>query len=156
MSENSTGVTVTLKVGTGFEAPWIVIHANDASDALAQINTGDFATLAERTVSAAEFFRAAHNVKTGLPTGGGAQAPAPQAPPQQQSWSNQGSQQSQAPQQEQPQGEGRMCAHGPMQLRHSKPGATREWSAYMCPTPKGSPGQCSPIDAKTGKAWGSR
>ena len=36
------------------------------------------------------------------------------------------------------------CKHGPMTLRHSKPGAARKWSAYMCPTPKGTPDQCEP------------
>lgn len=46
-----------------------------------------------------------------------------------------------------------VCNHGPMKLKASKPGATRSWSAWMCDTPQGTPGQCSPIDAKTGKPW---
>lgn len=45
------------------------------------------------------------------------------------------------------------CHHGPMKLRQSKPGAARPWSAWMCDTPQGTPDQCSPIDAKTGKPW---
>jgi hypothetical protein len=144
MSENNTGVTVTLKAGVGFEAPWIVIHASDVSDALKQVDTGDFATLAERTVSAAQFFRAAHTGKTAFP---GAQTTAdvpPQAAP---AWSEQGSQQSyqQPPQQAAPvQQGGKQCAHGAMVYREAKPGSGKDWKAYFCPTPKDTPGQCKP------------
>jgi hypothetical protein len=145
MSENTTGLTVTLKAGTGFEAPWIVIHAADATDALNQINTGDFATLAERTVSAAEFFRAAHNVKNGL----AAREPAVQQPPQQEwnntgsapNWSQQGSQQAAPAPAAQ---DGKQCAHGAMVYREAKPGSGKTWRAYFCPTPQNTPGQCKP------------
>lgn len=47
------------------------------------------------------------------------------------------------------------CGHGkPMKLKTSKPGASRQWSAWFCDTPQGTPDQCKPIDAKTGKPWG--
>ena len=46
------------------------------------------------------------------------------------------------------------CSHGPMQLRRAKPETGKKWVAYMCPTKQGTPGQCSPVDAKTGKSWG--
>jgi hypothetical protein len=36
------------------------------------------------------------------------------------------------------------CKHGARTYRESKPGATRAWRAYMCPTPKGTPDQCEP------------
>ena len=133
MTENNTGVTVTLKAGVGFEAPWIVIHASDVGDALKQVDTGDFATLAERTVSAAEFFRAAHRVKTEL--GAPPQAAAP-------SWSDQGSQQAPV-QQAAPQG-GKQCAHGAMVYREAKAGSGKDWKAYFCPTPQGTANQCKP------------
>lgn len=47
------------------------------------------------------------------------------------------------------------CPHG-VRVERSGVGNRGEWRAYMCPTPKGTPDQCSPIDAITGKAWGSR
>lgn len=47
-----------------------------------------------------------------------------------------------------------VCPHGPMKLKQSKPGAARAWSAWMCDTPQGTPDQCKPIDARTGKPWG--
>lgn len=47
------------------------------------------------------------------------------------------------------------CAHGkPMKLKQSKAGAQRAWTAWFCDTPQGTPDQCKPIDAKTGKPWG--
>ena len=48
---------------------------------------------------------------------------------------------------------GRKCDHGWMQYKTGQ-GAKGQWEAYFCPTPKGTPGQCKPVDAKTGKPWG--
>lgn len=144
MSENTNGLTVTLKAGVGFEAPWIVIHAADAADALKQIDTGDFATLAERTVAAAEFFRAAHNVKKGLSAN---EAPAPQPAPQQggPSWSQQPSQQdggaSNYATNSGSSAGGKQCAHGAMTLREGV-SAKGPWKGYFCPLKKGDPAQC--------------
>lgn len=140
MSDNQTGVTVTLKAGPGFESPWIVIHAESVADAKAQINQGEFAELAERTVAAAEFFRAAHNVKSGLAAN---EPPQQAAPPvqQQQSWSQQGSGQTQAPAQS---SEGKRCAHGEMTYREGVgKGSGKPYKAYFCPAPRGT-NQCAP------------
>ena len=142
MSDNQTGVTVTLKAGPGFESPWIVIHAESVADAKAQINQGEFAELAERTVAAAEFFRAAHNVKSGLAANEPPQRAAP-AVQQQQSWSQQGSGQTQqqAPAQS---GEGKRCAHGEMTYREGVgKGSGKPYKAYFCPAPRGT-NQCAP------------
>jgi hypothetical protein len=155
VSDNQTGVTVTLKAGPGFESPWIVIHAESVADAKAQINQGEFAELAERTVAAAEFFRAAHNVKSGL----AANEPQQAAPPaQQQSWSGggaataqttgggwsqqgSGQTQQQAPAQS---GEGKQCVHGAMTFREGVGKQSgKPYKAFFCPAPKGS-NQCSP------------
>jgi hypothetical protein len=38
---------------------------------------------------------------------------------------------------------GRVCGHGPMIVRKGN-SAKGEWKAYMCPTPKGTAGQCDP------------
>lgn len=37
-----------------------------------------------------------------------------------------------------------ICAHG-VRTAKSGNGKTGEWRAWMCPTPKGTPGQCDPI-----------
>ena len=81
-------------------------------------------------MAAAEFFRAAHNVKGGLAS----REPAAAAP--QQSWSEQPTQQAPAPQ------GGKQCAHGAMVYREGT-SAKGPWKAYFCPTPKGTPGQCA-------------
>lgn len=59
------------------------------------------------------------------------------------SWSQQGSQQAapSAPAAA-PQG-GKSCVHGAMVFR-SGTSAKGPWSAYFCPTPKGTQGQCAP------------
>ena len=105
--------------------------------------------------------KGANTVAGAFPGAQVVQQTAPQAAPQQQGgWSQQGSQQSQAPVQQQaapPANNGEItppvCAHGAMQRRTSKAGAARAWVAYMCPTPQGTPNQCKPIDAVTGKSW---
>lgn len=48
-------VVVTLKGGTGFDAPWIVLHADDAADALGQLDETMIA-LMERAQKAAKHF----------------------------------------------------------------------------------------------------
>lgn len=116
------------------------------------------ATTIQKTVAA---FNGVSNVAGAFP-GAGTQV-VQQAPQEaaQGPWSQQGTQQSpppafvpQQPAQAAPQGAAQHCVHGPMQLRSSRPGAARTWSAWMCPTPKDTPGQCSPLDAKTLKPWG--
>ncbi len=47
------GVTVTLKGGAGFDAPWIVIHAADLEDAYEQVS-GDNATLLAKLMDRAK------------------------------------------------------------------------------------------------------
>lgn len=49
----------------------------------------------------------------------------------------------------------RACAHGEM-IKRTGTSAKGEWRAFFCPTPKDTPGQCSPIFAKKGSPeWNS-
>ena len=148
MSENPNGVTVTFKGGTGFESPWIVVHASDPADALEQINDVAFAELARRTTDAAEFFRGLHTAKVAFPNAksepvqqtapapqqGGWNAPA-QNPP---SWA-----QPEPAAQQSSQPPAPSCIHGQRTYR-SGTGRKGAWQAWMCPTAKGTPGQCEP------------
>jgi hypothetical protein len=36
------------------------------------------------------------------------------------------------------------CKHGKLVYRTSKPGAAKEWKGWFCPSPQGTPDQCSP------------
>ena len=63
------------------------------------------------------------------------------APPQQGSWAQPQAQQ--PPSFANPATAGPACQHGPMVHRSGEKNG-RSWSGYFCPTPKGTPGQCSP------------
>jgi hypothetical protein len=75
-SSDREGVTVTLKGGAGFDAPWIVIHAADLADAYEQVsgdNAGLLVKLMEQTSKAAQHF-------SGQNKGAGGAAPSNRAP----------------------------------------------------------------------------
>jgi len=36
------------------------------------------------------------------------------------------------------------CKHGKLTYRESKPGAEKQWKGWFCPSPQGTPDQCSP------------
>jgi hypothetical protein len=75
-------LTVTLKGGPGFDAPWIVIHATDAEDALDVFNQDatTLAALMEKVQNAGKFFTGLAPAKAvgggGAPARPGAEAPA--------------------------------------------------------------------------------
>lgn len=148
MSENPNGVTVTFKGGTGFEQPWIVIHAESAEKALEQINNPALGELQRRTSDIATFFHGLRTAQGAFPAAksepvkqdapapqqGGWNAPA-QNPP---SWAQPEPAAQQASQPPAP-----SCIHGQRTYR-SGTGRKGAWQAWMCPTPKGTPGQCEP------------
>lgn len=50
---------------------------------------------------------------------------------------------------------GKQCVHGEM-IRRSGNGAKGEWRGFFCPTPKGTPDQCSPAFAqRNSPEWAS-
>ncbi|GAB4588690.1 hypothetical protein [Nocardia sp. IFM 10818] len=68
-------IVVTFKAGAGFDAPWIVIHADSIADAAAQIGK-ELYKLMEDTAKAAEHFKSLAPAKAGP-----AARPAPAAKP---------------------------------------------------------------------------
>ncbi len=87
VAENTEGkIVVTLKGGKGYEAPWIVIHANDVNEANEQLNDENLADLIKQTKKVAEFFNGgantqANNGPKGQPQAA-TQAPGGQQPPE--------------------------------------------------------------------------
>ena len=87
VAENTEGkIVVTLKGGKGYEAPWIVIHANDVNEANEQLNDENLADLIKQTKKVAEFFNSgantqANNGPKGQPQAA-TQAPGGQQPPE--------------------------------------------------------------------------
>ena len=122
-------VVLTFKGGTGFDAPWIVIHAADLQDASDQVNGSNGALLADlmgRVQKAGVHFAGLAAPKAAgasAPSGGGQRAP-------------QGAQSA-------PGGEEKFCSHGAMQFRSGVSKSNgKAWKGFFCPTPKGTPNQC--------------
>jgi hypothetical protein len=131
-------VRVTLKGGKGYDAPWITIDGTSVEDALAQLQKGPVKDLVDLTAKVGSYF---------ANSGNGAPAAAPQAAPATppQFVNGQVVQGGQPLHQPAPQpASGTACAHGERVLREGN-GAKGPWAGLMCPTPKGTPGQCAPL-----------
>lgn len=136
MSDNAK-ITVTLKGGTGYDAPWIVVHAdnaNEARDLMGQIEGSGLLADAGRVGNALAVQAALGKDLGAKPMNAPQQTPqAPQQAPQG-SWSAQGTQQyQQPPQQQAPQAQGPTgptpnCVHGPM--RWVPAGTNKSGRAY--------------------------
>ena len=50
-------ITTTFKGGSGFEKPWVVVHAEDIKEQLSIINDPEFADLLTRVQAASEYFQ---------------------------------------------------------------------------------------------------
>lgn len=147
------GTLINLRAETPEEADnilnWAINNAAKIGEAVQAVNA--VSVVAQSFPGAQVVVQPPAPAATAQTTGGG--------------WSQQGTQQAPpafVPQQGAPQAapadEGLLpapfCAHahlGPMVLRRGKP--PKRWVAYMCPTPQNTPGQCRPVDAKTGESW---
>ena len=116
-------IVMTYKEGAGFDSSWTVVHANSVEDAKAILKDPEFKELLDLSKKAAAYFR-------------GGSTSTPPAPAQPQSNVPAGAQSA-------PGGETRHCQHGEMVYRTGR-GAKGVWKGFMCPTPKGTPGQCEP------------
>lgn len=118
MQHTSEGkVVVTLKGGRDFDAPWIVIHADDTEDALKQLSDEKMGELISRTKEVGALFA------------GGNQS-APQAALQQSNGAQRGKPFGATMH---PQGETRSCAHGQMTYRTGFSKNGRPYEGFFCP-----------------------
>lgn len=133
-TSSETGVSMTFKGGPAFDAPWIVFHAADLEDAFDQVSGDNASLLAkvmERVQTAGKYFTSLAPTPVAVAAGGGSGAaqPAQGAPPAGATGA--------------PGGETRNCPHGVMQYKTGFSAKTnKNWAAFMCPSPKGTPGQC--------------
>lgn len=95
VNQDSTNgkIVTTLKGGSGFDAPWIVVHTDDAAEAVAVIRGEDFAELIKATKEVSDKFnggqkpaqqRQAAPRTQGMPAG--ANEPRPSDPPMPEGW----------------------------------------------------------------------
>lgn len=114
-------VVLTFKGGSGFDAPWVVIHADGIQEAH-EFVTGDNASLLaqvmERVQSAAKHFA-------------GMGSPAPQA-----GGGNRGGGGAPAAAQSAPGGETRHCAHGEMVFKSGVSKAGKPYKLFSCTAPR--------------------
>lgn len=71
-TQSNSKLTVTLKGGSGFDAPWIVLHGDTASELLDQLNDSVLGDLIERTQTVGQHF-ASKGKSAPAATGGGRQ-----------------------------------------------------------------------------------
>lgn len=117
-------VTVTLKGGLGFNAPWVVIHSADVSDALNQLSDTNLPALLEKAQGASKYFAMFGDAKPASNTSTAASGqPAAAA-------AGSG-------------GNVKTCKHGQMVARAGVKNG-KAWSGHFCPTPQGTPDQCKP------------
>ena len=138
MSEDSAPITITLKSGTDFSSPWIVVRGTNHDDVTNKLRSlGD---VVAATIEAAELFKGAGNAAPIL-------APHPQAAavqqqaPQQRGWGGQPQQQAAPPQNvgqrsgarpgDRPHPEGKQCQECGDVLVHKTPGSGK--STWRCP-----------------------
>lgn len=138
INNNSEGkVVVTMKGDGGFDAPWIVIHADDVEEAKSLIKQSVNDGLVGDTATGARHFQKAW-------LGDGKQSTSGQRRPQ----NNNSRPGKPANATKPPNGESAPeCKHGEMQFKSGtkdKGGELIEWKAWMCPAPRGASDQCKP------------
>lgn len=77
-ADSQNKIVVTLKGGAGYDAPWVVVHADDSAEALAILNDPSTKELLETTKKAGAHFAGTSQAKGGRQgqPSGSAQAPA--------------------------------------------------------------------------------
>lgn len=150
----------TIKGGKGYEVPWLVVRGNTAEELADNVSALAEANLYDLVASAASLFQGAVTV-TSTPAGSGepaqvAQAATPAPARQDSAPAQQGSSYARRKASAGTGGRGGQserlkpgvvpepCQHGARTYREGN-GARGFWSAYFCPSPKGTPGQCEPM-----------
>lgn len=125
-------VVVTLKAGTSFSDPWIVLHAKNVQAALNHLSDNNLKDLMDRVKRAGKYFVGEKELEPAKGVGLSASEPAKTV----------GQRLAQGP--PAPSGEGRYCAHGEMLYKEGFSAKTQKaWKGYFCPAPRGSD-QCEP------------
>lgn len=120
-------VTATLKAGAGYDSPWLVFHGASVTELLEMMSDPNFPKLLTWTTASAQKFGEGWK-PTGPVSDLVKTASTPQGKPE--AATNTG-------------GNTPYCKHGAMTPRSGFKNG-RAWSGHFCPTPQGTPDQCSP------------
>lgn len=143
-------VTITLKGGAGFEAPWLVLRATSAEDAIALLAESTLAELPEKIAEFAADFRGKAGAAPASGSAAGARTSGPQASrsARPSTPGGRGATRGAAPQQSQQQSapaddveyhpEGLICGASncglPVQLKVGTSKAGRQYEVWTCPS----------------------
>jgi hypothetical protein len=123
-------IVSTFKGGRDYDAPWVVVHADNVTESLAIINDKEFAELLTRVQAAAQYFA------------GQAPVPSPQTAQNTSQNGSQGRTQGKpAGVTQGPWGE-QSCKHGVMAFKSGTSDDGSVWQGYFCPAPRNSTDKC--------------
>ena len=139
--DNSTSAfTVTLKAGAHYENPWIVVRGDSTPQLLMLLEDLGKSGAVAKTVEVSLELQGVYAAAKGLPAAPVAVEVAPTAIAPTPTTPAQWVPATPAPVAVQ---SGPLCQHGQMVLRNGTKN-NRAWSGWFCPTPQGTPAQCSP------------
>ena len=124
-------LTVTLKAGTGYDAPWLVFHANSVAEALESLKHEDLDELMDLTARKGKELAKAFGGSAGFSKPAGTASTGFKKPTAKKPVYDEDS-------------DTYECEHGPREWV-SKKGAKGFWYAYMCPADSNDPSRCSPL-----------
>lgn len=75
-NSDQSKVVVTLKGGSGFDAPWVVVHADDAADALNTLSDPGMKDLIDKSQEVGQYFASQGKPAPARGNSGGGKAPA--------------------------------------------------------------------------------
>lgn len=143
MSDSNYPLSITLKAGTGYDSPWIVVYAHTPDEAEQKLQAVANGGLIEATVNAANALKAANNAAPLAPQGQEAQQPQAQPVPQQapqSAWGQQAPQQQPqggfgGPQNGSPHPNGQQCTQcgSVLQYKAGTSKAGRVYKMWTCP-----------------------
>ena len=127
-------LTVTLKAGTGYDAPWLVFHANSVAEALESLKHEDLDELMDLTARKGKELAKAFGGSAGFSKPAAAASTGFKKPA--------AKKYSDGPVYDEDT-DTCLCEHGPMTWKTGKSGKG-PWYAYMCPAAQNDPSKCEP------------
>jgi len=123
-------VVSTFKGGRDYDAPWVVVHADNVAESLAIINDKEFAELLTRVQAASQYFvgqapaSSLQNGQNSAQNGSQARTQGKPAAATDGPWGQQ------------------TCKHGVMSFKSGTSDDGSVWQGYFCPAPRNSTDKC--------------